>query len=107
MSISNEIFKRLEEINFFQITVYADEEIDGEIHKNVRQKNDDSTITTKNWEQHKDVFFNERMATYDESFPIVSKIKLELEKVENLPCIEEKYKVLRDRYIDYLWNIKN
>ena len=107
MSISNGIFKRLEDINFFQITVYADEEIDGEIYKNVRQKNDNSTITTKNWGQHKDVFFNERMATYDESFPIVAKIKLELEKVENLPCIEEKYKVLRDRYIDYLWNIKN
>ena len=35
MSISNEIFKRLEYINFFQITVYADEEIDGKIHKNV------------------------------------------------------------------------
>jgi hypothetical protein len=107
MSISNEIFKRLEDINFFQITVYADEEIDGEIYKNVRQRNDNSTITTKNWGQHKDVFFNERMATYDNSFKIKEKIKLELEALENLPCIEEKYKVLKDRYIDYLCNIKN
>jgi|MEHZ01.4.fsa_nt_MEHZ011291958.1_2 hypothetical protein len=105
MSTIDRIYERLNEdyaFNFFQITVYEDEEIDGVVHKNVRQRINESIVTTKNWEQHKDIFFNERMATYDESFPIVAKIKLELEKVEKLPVNEDKHKVLKDLYCEYL-----
>jgi hypothetical protein len=102
MSTLDRIYKRLAAFNFFQITVIGDLEIDGEVHKNIRQINNDSIITTNNWEQHKDIFFNERMATYEDSYTIKEKIKLELEILEKLPINEDIYKVLKDRYLEYL-----
>ena len=102
MSTKDRIYKRLAALNFFQITVIGDLEIDGKVHKNIRQRNNDSIITTNNWEQHKDVFFNERMATYEDSYTTKEKIKLELEILEKLPINEDIYKVLKDRYLEYL-----
>ena len=102
MSTKDRIYKRLAALNFFQITVTGDLEIDGKVHKNIRQRNNDSIITTNNWEQHKDIFFNERMATYEDSYTIKEKIKLELEILEKLPINEDIYKVLKDRYLEYL-----
>lgn len=102
MSTIDRIYKRLAALNFFQITVIGDLEIDGKVYKNIKQRNNDSIITTKNWKQHKDVFFNERMATYEDSYTIKEKIKLELEKVEELPVNEDMYKVLKYFYLEYL-----
>jgi hypothetical protein len=109
MSTIDRVYKRLNgdyAFIFFQITVIGDLEIDGKVHKNIRQRNNDSIITTNNWEQHKDVFFNERMATYEDSYTIKEKIKLELEILEKLPINEDMYKVLKDRYLEYLRNLK-
>ena len=107
MSTIDRVYKRLAAFSFFQITVIEDLEIDGKVYKNIKQRNNDSIITTKNWQQHKDVFFNERMATYEDSYTIKEKIKLELEILEKLPINEDMYKVLKDRYIEYLEEIKS
>ena len=61
-----------------------------------------SSITTENWEQHKETFFTQRMATYRDSYTLTEKIKLELLRLEELTINATDYKVLNDRYRAYL-----
>lgn len=100
MSISD----RLADFNFFQIYVIADLEFEGKIYPNVKQRNNDSILTPENWEQSKDIFFEQRMTQYKESYTISEKLKLEFETVEKLPINKTDYKILSDRYKDYLVN---
>jgi len=90
------------DLNFFQIWVFADYEIDGKIVKDYEQKNNDSILTPENWEQHEVTFFTQRMATYKESYTLSEKIKLELSGLEKLPINKTDYQVLKGRYKRYL-----
>lgn len=92
------ILDQLADKLFFQI------EFKGKIYPNVKQKNNDSILTPENWEQYKDIFFEQRMTQYKESYTISEKLKLELETVEKLPINKTDYKILSDRYKNYLVN---
>jgi len=96
------IMEQLANLNFFQIEVIADLEFEGKIYKNVKQRNNDSILTTENWEQHKETFFAQRMATYKDSYTLAEKIKLELSVLEKLPINKTDYQILKDRYRAYL-----
>jgi len=96
------ITELLANLNFFQIWVFADYEIDGKIVKDYEQKNNDSILTPENWEQHEVTFFTQRMATYKESYTLSEKIKLELSGLEKLPINKTDYQVLKGRYKRYL-----
>jgi len=69
-----------------------------------KEKNNNSILTPKNWEQHKDTFFKQRMETYPESYTETEKIKLELEDLEKLTINKTDYKILKQRYKDFLLN---
>jgi hypothetical protein len=96
------ILDQISEFIFFQIKVNTDFEFEGITHKNAKQKNNDSILTPENWEQHKETFFTQRMETYKNSYTNNERIKLELERIENLPSIKEDYKILKDRYKNFL-----
>jgi len=98
----NRIQEQIADFSFFQIEVVADLEFEGEIYKNVKQRNNDSILTPENWEQHKETFFSQRMATYKDSYTLAEKIKLELSSLEKLPTNKTDYKILKDRYRAYL-----
>lgn len=98
------ILEQLADKLFFQINQITDFEFKGKIYPNVKQKNNDSILTPENWEQYKDIFFEQRMTQYKESYTISEKLKLELETVEKLPINKTDYKILSDRYKDYLVN---
>lgn len=98
------ILEQLADRLFFQIYQIADFEFKGKIYPNIKQKNNDSILTPENWEQYKDIFFEQRMTQYKESYTISEKLKLELETVEKLPINKTDYKILSDRYKDYLVN---
>lgn len=98
------ILEQLADKLFFQIDQVADFEFEGKIYQNVKQKNNDSILTPENWEQYKDIFFEQRMNQYKENYTISEKIKLELETVEKLPINKTDYKILSDRYRNYLDN---
>lgn len=98
----NRIQEQLADFNFFQIEVIADLEFEGKTHKNIRQRNNDSILTPENWEQHKETFFYQRMATYKDSYTLAEKIKLELLSLEKLPINKTDYQILKDRYRAYL-----
>ena len=98
------ILDQLADKLFFQIDQIADFEFKGKIYPNVKQKNNDSILTPENWEQYKDIFFEQRMTKYKESYTISEKLKLELETVEKLPINKTDYKILSNRYKDYLIN---
>lgn len=68
----------------------------------INSYNKNSRITTESWEQHKETFFTQRMATYKESYTLAEKIKLELLRLEELTINATDYKVLNDRYRAYL-----
>ena len=121
MSIQNRIFKKTADFSFFQIYIdtktgnilddFKDVLIADEIkkldkNKVVRIKNNDSIINVDNWSKLKDVFFSQRMETYNSSYTPNEKIKLELEALEKLPIIKTDYKILKERYQKYLTNIK-
>lgn len=121
MSIQNRIFKKTADFSFFQIYIdtktgnilddFKDVLIADEIkkldkNKVVRIINNDSIITIDNWSKLKDVFFSQRMETYNSSYTPNEKIKLELEALEKLPIIKTDYKILKERYQKYLTNIK-
>jgi hypothetical protein len=91
---------------FFQIEVIADIEVDGKIYKNVRQKNNDSIIKPDNWLQHKDIFFKQRMAKHKESYTLLEKVGLELEILNKLYISNDDYRILSERYKNYLQDIK-
>jgi len=100
------ILKAIADFNFFQISVIADLEYEGKVYKDVKQKHNDSILTPENWEQHKETFFNQRMATYKDSYTLAEKIKLELVALEKLTINKTDYQILKDRYIDYLNTIR-
>jgi len=93
------IKKKLAFFNFFQITTVADLEYNGEIYKDVNNRN---MVTLENWEQNKETFFTQRMATYKDSYTLEVKIKLELSRIEKLPINEIDYQILKDRYKAHL-----
>ncbi len=88
--------------HFFQITVTADIDVNGKIYKRKKQKNNNSVLTPKNWNRHKETFFAQRMASYSKSFTIEEKITLELNMLKKLRTNKEDNQVLKDRYISYL-----
>jgi hypothetical protein len=98
----SKIQEQLAEFTFFQIEVIADLEFEGKIHKDVKQKNNNSILTPENWEQHKETFFVQRMTTYKGSYTLAEKIKLELSGLEKLPTNKTDYQILKDRYKAYL-----
>ena len=102
MGLEDRIMKKLADLSFFQITVKADIEIDGAVHKDVLQKNNDSILTPENWAEKKDVFFRQRMGSYKDSYSIKEKISLELKKIDILPLSCDDYKVLAIKYKDHL-----
>jgi|TARA_R110002153_G_C13330970_1_gene498000 phosphoglycolate phosphatase-like HAD superfamily hydrolase len=102
----NRILEKLANFNFFQIEVIADLEFEGETYKDVKQKNNDSILTTENWEQYKGTFYTQRMATYKDSYTLAEKIKLELSRIEKLPINETDYQILKDRYRAHLEQIQ-
>ena len=98
----NRIWEQIADFSFFQIEVVADLEFEGKIYKNVKQRNNDSILTPENWEQYKETFFTQRMATYKDSYTLTEKIKLELSRLEKLPTNKTDYQILKDRYKAYL-----
>jgi hypothetical protein len=117
----NKIFKELAGFSFFQIyietktgnivndfkDILSTEEIK-KLDKNkiIKIKNNDSIITTDNWSKLKDVFFTQRMETYNSSYTLNEKIKLELETLKKLPINKTDYKILKGRYQKYLTNLE-
>ena len=121
MSTQNRIFKKIADFSFFQIYIdtktgnilddfkdilTADEIKKLDKNKVVRIKNNDSIITVDNWNQLKDIFFTQRMETYNSNYTPNEKIKLELETLEKLPINKTDYKILKERYQKYLTNVK-
>jgi hypothetical protein len=121
MSIQNRIFKKTADFSFFQIYIdtktsnilddfkgvlTADEIKKLDKNKVVRIKNNDSIINVDNWSKLKDVFFSQRMETYNSSYTPNEKIKLELETLKKLPINNTDYKILKERYQKYLTNIE-
>jgi len=121
MNIQNRIFKKTADFSFFQIYIdtktsnilddfkgvlTADEIKKLDKNKVVRIKNNDSIINVDNWNQLKDIFFSQRMETYNSSYTLNEKIELELEILEKLPINKTDYKILKERYQKYLTNIK-
>lgn len=104
MTTENRINKTLEAFNFFKIEVIADFEFEGKIIKNYPHCNNDSVITSKNWEQNKNTFFDQRMQTYKETFTLAEKINLEIENLEALTTNENEYRILKNRYKLFLSN---
>jgi hypothetical protein len=102
MNKINNVYKKLKDLNFFQIEVIEDIEFEGKIYKNIKQRNNNSIITTDNWNELKDVFFTQRMESYKPSYSIIEKINLELETIENLTIDKTDYKILKDRYKSFL-----
>ncbi|SKB35091.1 hypothetical protein [Maribacter arcticus] len=87
------ILNNLACFNFFQI--YFDTDT-GKV------KNNKSILTPENWEQHKEKFFTQRIATYKDSYTLPEKIKLELSALEKLPQDNVDYEILKARYKAYL-----
>jgi len=121
MNIQNRIFKKTADFSFFQIYIdtktsnilddfkgvlTADEIKKLDKNKVVRIKNNDSIINVDNWNQLIDIFFSQRMETYNSSYTLNEKIELELEILEKLPINKTDYKILKERYQKYLTNIK-
>ena len=121
MSIRNRILNKTADFSFFQVYIdtkasnivddFKDVLTSDEIkkldkNKVVRIKNNDSIITIDNWSKLKDVFFSQRMETYNSSYTLNEKIKLELEILEKLPINKTDYKILKERYQKYLTNLK-
>ncbi|TYB74500.1 hypothetical protein ES676_07465 [Bizionia saleffrena] len=112
----NSISQRSADCHFFQIFVevnvldtFSDMLAKDEINKmdknkTVWAKTNDSIITPTNWNEKKDVFYQQRMETYNKSFASTEKIDLELEALEKLTINKNEYKILKNRYKDYLLN---
>lgn len=87
---------------FFQIDLVDNLEYKGKTYKEQKQRNNNSILTPENWEQHKETFFTQRMATYKDSYTLTEKIKLELSALEKLSINKTDYQILIDRYKAYL-----
>jgi hypothetical protein len=88
----------LSDINFFQIYF----ETNGG-----KEYNNSSIIKPENWSNLRDNFFNQRMEIYKASYTQNEKINLELEYIENLTINKTDYKILKDRYKEYLKSKQN
>ena len=121
MSIRNRILNKTADFSFFQVYIdtktsnriddfkdvlTADEIKKLDKNKVIRIKNNDSIVTVDNWSELKDIFFSQRMETYNSSYTLNEKIKLELETLEKLPINKTDYKILKERYQKYLTNIE-
>jgi len=121
MNIQNRILKKIADFSFFQVYIdtktsnriddfkdvlTADEIKKLDKNKVIRIKNNDSIVTVDNWSELKDIFFSQRMETYNSSYTLNEKIKLELETLEKLPINKTDYKILKERYQKYLTNIE-
>lgn len=82
-------------LNLFQIYTIVD---------GSREFNNDSVITLDNWDKSKDDFLSQRLATYKESLTNNERILLEIDTVNKIEPINEKFKVLKLRYLDLLNN---
>jgi len=117
MSIQNRIFKKFEDFTFFQIYIEtktgniledfkdiltADEIKKLDKNKIIRIRNNDNFLTIDNWNKLKDIFFSQRMETYNSSYTDVEKINLELEDLNKIPINKPEYKTLKKRYKKYL-----
>ena len=107
MSNLNDIIQKLSDFSFFQIEVIADIEFEGKTYKNIKQKNNDSILKPENWEKYKQTFFEQRMSTYNDNYTLIEKMNLELDLIKKLPINKIDYRILKDRYIDFLRSIKN
>jgi hypothetical protein len=101
-STTEKIMEKLAAHNFFQIDLIADFEFEGITYKDIKQRNNRSILTPENWEQHKETFFTQRMATYKSSYTFAEKMNLEFSKLEKLPINETDYQILKGRYKTYL-----
>lgn len=90
--------KSLSDLNFFKIYFQN--------NKN-REFNKDSFIKPENWDDLKDVFFIQRMEKHNTNYTQNEKIKLELEILANLTINKTEYKIIKDRYKDYLLKLQS
>ena len=100
--VEQRFLRQMAEFEFFQIEVTEDLEFEGNIYKDVKQRNNNSILTPENWEQHKETFFAQRMTTYKESYTLAEKLKLELLSLEKLPINKTDGQILKGRYRAYL-----
>ena len=99
----NTILKETECFSFFQVEVISDIEIDGEIYKDIKQRNNKSIIKLENWDLKKETFFNQRMDSYSDELNLLEKINLEFDKTSKLFIpINDDYKIICDRYLKLL-----
>ena len=99
----NTILKETECFSFFQVEVISDIEIDGEIYKDIKQRNNKSIIKLENWYLKKETFFNQRMDSYSDELNLLEKINLEFDKTSKLFIpINDDYKIICDRYLKLL-----
>ena len=69
---------------------------------------DDNILTPENWEEQKEIFFNHRIKKYPESYSVGEKINLELEGIQGLENLKNRYpnatdyKILFQRYKEFL-----
>jgi hypothetical protein len=116
VSKAKRIFPELQSMNFFKIyfekqikdtdlSMFSEEEVEKlDTNKVINIFNNDSFITTENWNDRKDTFFNQRMETYKDSYTINEKIVLELKHLENIEPSKQENEILKSRYIEYLNN---
>lgn len=97
-SKAKKILEQIRAFNFFQIDLITDFEFEGKIYKDFKQRNNESVLTPENWEQHKETFLFQRMATYKDSYTFVEKVNLELSGLEKLQVNETDYQILKGRY---------
>lgn len=112
----NSINKSLADFLFFQIAFevnildsYSDILTKDEIKKidstkTVWAKTNDSILTPDNWSKKVDIFYKQRMETYNKSYTDAEKIDLELEALEKLTINRTEYRILKNRYKHYLLN---
>lgn len=101
-NIKNQLQKEINDFSFFQIVIVGSLEVDGKNYENVKQRNNDSVITTENWNERKLEFFNQRMGNYEDSFSLNEKIGIEIENLNKEEFEKNDYKILKKRYLDLL-----
>ena len=101
-TVIKRVVNNLEVFSFFQITVIDDLEHNGKTYKDIPQRNNESIITPGNWDANKDIFFKQRMNTYNKNYTLDEKINLEIKKINQLISKEPDIQILKDRYVAYL-----
>ena len=82
------LYNKLQSLDFFKIyfekqikdtdlSMFSEDEVKKmDMNKVIRILDNDGIITTENWNDRKDTFFNQRMETYKDSYTINEKIDL-------------------------------